>query len=229
MEDSPNNFFNMSYYNDIIEHALACGYKFVTLREFVRLDCPNSKHFIIRHDVDRLPTSLNPITDVERRLGIQSTIFIRIAGADYNPFGYAAMAAFKRAARAGAEIGLHTAFVEYARICELVPNTILAGELAALRTFFPVVGVATHRDINYMHNSLPHLEREWSVLRKDLCLEYQAYDKTIMDATTYVNEGFNPHLCWRSLTPHDAIDTGRSVYLLTHPHWWFKDHPFEAT
>lgn len=231
MEAQAHNPFNMSYYGDIIDLALSRGYKFVTLREFVALGCPRMGYFIIRHDVDKSPLSLNPITKVESARNIRSTVFIRVAGADYNPFGYGALDAFRRASAAGMEIGLHTAFVEFALINKLDPVDVLKGELAVLRTFFPVHGVAPHRDINYMFNSLPMLEHRWQELSGPLGLEYQAYDSAITQATTYVNEGFDPHLCWRTLTPHDAIDRsgGGSIYMLTHPHWWYEVHPFEAT
>ena len=127
------------------------------------------------------------------------------------------------------EIGLHSNFLEYAKINNLEPLDVFRNEMSILRTFFNVTGVAPHRDINYMYNSLPYLEENWSSISKELKISYHAYEQKILSSTTYVNEGLNPHLCWRTLTPHDAIKTGRSIYMLTHPHWWYKQHPFETT
>lgn len=224
------NDFNMDTYRSIIYQALDKSYKFVTLGEFVALGCPNKKHFIIRHDVDKTPSALSPIIEVERAIGVRSTVFIRVAGAEYNPFSYPSLRVFKAAEQAGAEIGLHTSFYEYAQINGLNdPMRVLRGELDVLRAFFEVRGVAPHRDINYAHNSLPFLEQEWYRISTEMGFTYHAYEHRILASTTYVNEGFNPHLCWRNKTPFEAIEQDdMSIYMLTHPHWWFEHNPFEA-
>lgn len=220
----------MKTYEHIIKSALDNSYKFVTLSEFVALGCPATNHFVIRHDVDKSPASLPAIINVERTLNVRSTTYVRVAGAEYNPFSYQSLRIFKDAADKGTEIGLHTSFYEYALINEIDPISVLGGELSILRTFFNIKGVAPHRDINYMHNSLPFLEANWSEIQTNLSLQYHAYERPIMDNVVYVNEGFNPHLCWRSLSPIDAMTTfpNRSIYMLTHPHWWFLTHPFEV-
>lgn len=218
----------MDTYRSIVYEALHRRYRFVTLSEFVALGCPNEGHFIIRHDVDKTPIALAPIVEVERGCGVKSTVFIRVAGAEYNPLSYPAFKAFKDAEASGAEIGLHTGFYEYAQINGLDPMRVMKGELDLLRTFFDIKGVAPHRDINYVHNSLPFLDKHWDTISSEMGFSYHAYEQRIREATTYVNEGFNPHLCWRGATPHEAMETGESVYMLTHPHWWYQRHPFEV-
>jgi len=227
MTPEPINTFNMVTYERIIQHALDRSYKFVTLNEFINLGCPGQQHFILRHDIDRSPTTLSPIIEVERYFRVHSTAYVRIAGAEYNPFGYSSMKVLREAVNSGTEIGLHTACFEYGQLTGHDPLQVLRGELAILREFFDVKGIAPHRDINYTYNSLPFIEQEWSNITK-LGIQYHAYEQRIIEATTYVNEGFNPHLCWRSLTPFEAMN-GKSIYMLTHPHWWFRVHPFEAS
>ena len=228
MSPKPNNTFSIAYYKTILQAALDAGYSFVTLKEFVDLGCPEQKHFVLRHDLDKQPTSLAPIIDAERELGIKSTVFVRVCGCEYNPLGYAGYRAIKHAVDAGAEIGLHTGFIEFATITGESAEDVLVNELLTLRGFFDVNGVATHRDINYMYNSLPWLQQNWTRVKSHLNLVYEAYEPRIMSRLLYVNEGLNPHLCWRSMTPEQAITTGRSICMLTHPHWWYKDHAFEA-
>lgn len=225
------NAFNTENYRRIIEHALERSYKFVTLSEFVALGCPNKGHFILRHDLDKSPATLPVVIDVETQMGVRSTTFVRIAGAEYNPFGYTTMRVLKDAENVGTEVGLHTGFFEFAQINDLDPMHVLQGEIDALRVFFDVRGIAPHRDINYVHNSLPMLEERWDHVKSKMNVGYHAYEDRIMSAVTYVNEGFNPHLCWRTSSPIDVIDAcnNGSIYLLTHPHWWYKVHPFEAT
>ena len=221
----------MKYYAEILHKAEFSGYKFVTLSEFVDLGFPSQNHFIIRHDIDKSPESLNVIIDVERNMNAKSTCFVRVAGSDYNPIGYKSFNAISNALKIGCEIGLHTGFIEFAKINSLNPEDVLSSELKLLRTFFQIDGIAPHRDINYLHNSLPEIDERWEEFSKTYKLKYHAYDKKILESTTYVNEGFNPHLCWRTLSPYDAINdpNKKSIYMLTHPHWWYKIHPFETT
>lgn len=228
MTEQRDSVFSMAAYERIIRYAQERSYKFVTLNEFIDLGCPDKLHFVIRHDVDKTPTALLPITEVERNLGVRSTTYIRVCGAEYNPFSYPAMKAFLDASNSGAEIGLHTGCFEYATINGLDPLKTLKGELDSLRAFFDVKSIAPHRDINYIYNSLPFIEKEWNKISTEFGVKYHAYEQRIMSSMTYVNEGFNPHLCWRTVTPNEIVDTGGSVYLLTHPHWWYKNNPFEA-
>jgi hypothetical protein len=111
------------------------------------------------------------------------------------------------------------------------PFYVLESEWNALGWHFDVVGLAPHRDINYSHNSLPWLEQNWDAnIKKNRLLpglEYHAYEKRIMDSVTYVNEGLSPHLGWRDNKPEDVIKQDRSIYMLTHNHWWYDVHPFE--
>lgn len=218
----------MDYYGRIILDAKTRGYVFMTLSEFIKADCPDRGCFIIRHDVDRQPLALAPIVKLEHELGVRSTTFVRIAGADYNLLSYPTFKVISDAVLMGTEIGLHSNFVEFGTINNIDPARILAAELNLLRGFFVVDGIAPHRDINYMYNSLPYLDEKWSELSQTLQLKYHSYEQRILSNVTYVNEGFDPHLCWRSVTPEQAIVTGRSIYMLTHPHWWFRDHAFET-
>lgn len=225
---SKNNF-SIAYYTQILEHAKKCNYKSVTLDEFVALGCPQKHHLIIRHDLDKSPLTLKPVLDAERATDTKSTTFVRLAGAEYNFLSYPCFKILQDAEKDGFEIGLHSNFVEFATLMKLDPFKVLQDEVSMIRSFFNVSGVATHRDINYMHNSLPSLQNEfnWRALKADLKLNYEAYSRQIMNSVVYVNEGLNPHLCWRSSPPEAHFESGSSVYLLTHSHWWYVNHAFE--
>jgi hypothetical protein len=225
---NPVNTFSMSTYHDIIVSAQKNNYQFFTLSEFVAAGCPSELSFVIRHDLDRQPITLKPIVQVESSLNVKSTTFVRVAGAEYNMLGYSTFRVLQDAVKEGMEIGLHTNFVEFASINRIDPLNVLMSELQLLRTYFDVSGIAPHRDINYTYNSLPWLNSNWTQLQHKLCLNYHAYEQRILKNVHYVNEGFNPHLCWRSSDPFDVIKTRKSIYLLTHPHWWFVENPFES-
>jgi hypothetical protein len=131
------------------------------------------------------------------------------------------------AAQDGFELGLHSNFVEFAKLHNQSASKILKAETKLLSTFWDIRGLATHRDINYTYNSLPWVEVNPETL-ESLGFKYQAYDKRFFENAVYVNEGLNPHLCWRNHRPEDVIKTGKSIYMLTHSHWWWVKHPFEA-
>jgi hypothetical protein len=239
--DGSNNFFSLAYYESIIMQALDADYKFVTLREYYDAGCPDEKHFIMRHDLDKLPSSLPPMLKVEEDHNVRSSIFVRVHG-DYNPFHPRTVLMLQRAQAKGHELGLHSDFMEFGRIIQKIPHKerwetfdtydkterVFLNELDALRSHFHEINsVACHRDINYTHNSLPWLQDWWTTLKEENDLHYEAYDGKILESSTYVNEGLSPHICWRNKKPEDVIKTGRSIYLLTHSHWWFEEHPHE--
>lgn len=239
-----NNFFSLDYYESIILIALGAGYKFMTLREYYDAGCPKEKCFILRHDLDKLPSSLPGMLKVEEKHNVRSSTFVCIHG-DYNLFSPRVLLMIQSAQNRGHEIGLHTNFMEVGRIVERIRpswddfptsgrgvfdeiHRVLESELIAVRSQFDNINsIACHRDINYTHNSLPWLQEHWEKLKEEFDLHYEAYDKKIFDGAVYVNEGLKPHLCWRDKAPEDVIKTGRSIYLLTHSHWWFKEHPHE--
>ena len=221
-----NNPFTMSYYCDIIKLAKKNNYKFVTLKEFIDLGYPSRNHFIMRHDLDTKPQTLKKMLDAEILHDIRSSIFVRVTANQYNVLSYPVIGLLKFAKDNSFEIGLHTSCVEYATINDRDPFKVLQLEYSILSSFFDIHGLAPHRDLNYMYNSLLYIEKKWNKI-KEMGFSYQAYDQSIVDSCVYINEGFNPHLCWRKDKPEDVIPSSKSIYMLTHNHWWYDANPFE--
>ena len=62
--------------------------------------------------------------------------------------------------------------------------------------------------------------REWAIeVYEEIKVQYS--NKFI-----HVDEGLNPHLSWRDNSPMDIIREGKSLYLVTHNHWWYEKIPF---
>ena len=223
-----NNEFSYDYYKSFLLEARSAGYVFYTVGDFLKAGCPKEKAFIIRHDLDVKPASLPALLEAEKEAGVRSSIYVRVMANDYNAFNYMVLPMLVKAEQDGFEMGLHTNFLEFATINKLDPFEVLKFETNALRSFLQNKSVACHRDLNYTYNSLPWLEANWSKIQTELGYEFQTYDKRVMDSVLYVNEGYHPHLCWRNLRPEDAIRTEKSICLLTHPHLWWKTHPFES-
>jgi hypothetical protein len=223
----PSNKFSMAHLESILVSARKAGYQFSTLSRFVDDGCPKEGTFLLRLDLDFKPLTLKPFAELSRRLSIPFTVFVRVSG-PYNLFWYPNYAVLREVADAGCEIGLHTNNVEWAIINNLDEYRVLEGELSTLRIHFNASGIASHRDINYMYNSLPWINANWHDLRSRLGIKYHAYEDRIEKCGIYVNEGLSPHLGWRNTTPNQAIQTGKNVYMLLHPHWWYTNHAFEA-
>lgn len=220
-------YFSLEYMRWLVNLAKNQGYTFYTVKDYLSAECPKEHAFIMKHDLDSRPETLEPIINLQRFSKIRSTIYVRVTANDYNVMSYRTLPMLIRAEKDGFEIGLHTNFYEYALINDLDPLTVLKSETTLLKSFLNIRGMSTHRDLNYVHNALPWVEERWDEIKNVLDLDYQAYDKRLMENTIYVNEGYSPHLCWRNSSPEDAILTGKSVYMLTHNNWWYATHPFE--
>lgn len=220
------NNFSIEMAKSFFQYAIKKNYKFVTMSEYLNSKKRDGKYFIARLDLDIKPVTLSPFVKLAADLSIPFTVFVRVAG-PYNLFWYPHFRVIDEASRAGCEIGLHTTPVEWANILGKNIESTLSAELFALRSHFNVVGVAPHRDINYTYNSLPWLDENWTYLKKSNALLYHAYEPVFHEDILYVNEGLSPHLGWRGLTPMEAIETGKNIHMLLHPHWWYTEHPFE--
>ncbi len=221
-----NNLFSIASLRRTLFAAKAAGYRFLTLSQYKDAGAPAKGAFILRLDLDLKPLTLKAMTKLARELKIPFTLFVRVSG-PYNFLWYPNFRAIADAASIGCEIGLHGAPVEWGTINGRDLEATFSAELGMLRSYFKVVGFAPHRDVNYMYNSLPWLEKNWQQLRGKYGLSYHAYEDWIISNLAYVNEGLSPHLGWRSLPPEEVMATGRSINLLLHPHWWFEEHAFE--
>jgi hypothetical protein len=219
---------NFSYktYSEILNAALDSGYEILCIRDLLKKSDIPSKVLLLRHDIDKNPHSMYPLAETELKLGVKSSIFVRVMGAEYNPFSYSVTTDLLELEKNEFEIGLHSNFLEFATNTNQNPISVLVAETKVLSSMYKIKGISCHRDINYVINSLPYLQRNWDLIKTATGLEYDAYDKSFFDNMIYVNEGLNPHLSWRNDSPFEIIKQGKSLYLLTHNHWWYEKIPF---
>ncbi len=218
--------FTYKAYSEILKAALDSGYKILCIRDFLKESSTSSKVLLLRHDIDKNPHSMYPLAETELELGVKSSIFVRVMGAEYNPFSYSVTTDLLELEKNEFEIGLHSNFLEFATNTNQNPVSILAAETKVLSSIYKIKGISCHRDINYVINSLPYLQSNWESIKQATGLEYDAYDNSLFEKLIYVNEGLNPHLAWRHDSPLDVIKQGKSLYLLTHNHWWYEKIPF---
>jgi hypothetical protein len=222
------NPFSLDYYREILRYAKSNSYTIGTLNQYFDAGLPPKNWLVIRHDLDCRPNTLKKLLQVESEEGCRSTIYVRVAGSRYNFLDYPIFKVLTDCEKNGFDIGLHTNFVEFAKINGLNPQCLIESELSALRSYFNVCSIAPHRDHDFCHNSLPVLEEPmlWNRL-SELGVKFHAYDKNLLNSAEYVNEGYEIHISWRNRAPETVIDTGNSVYMMTHSHWWYNSHPFE--
>ena len=221
------NTFTLEYYGSILGLAKQQGYQILTLEDFWDKGCPTTKTLVLRHDVDVKTDTLKRMLDVERKHGCCSTLYVRVAGAPYNVLSYPLYRVLSDARADGFAIGLHTNYFEFATLNNESPLVVLSKETKIIQTVFPGVrSLASHRDHDFVHNCLPHVEEHWVAIQ-GMGFDFQAYDKRIHDAAEYVNEGYLGRLTWRNKTPEEVIRIGRSLFIMTHSHWWHEIHPFE--
>ena len=218
--------FTYKAYSEILKSALDSGYEVLSIRDFLQKSSSPSKVLLLRHDIDKNPHSMYPLAEVELKLGVKSSIFVRVMGADYNPVSYSVTNDLIDLEKNDFEIGLHSNFLEFASNTNLDPISVLTTETQLLSSIYKIKGISCHRDINYIVNSLPYLQNNWQLIKNATGLEYDAYYNSIFGQLSYVNEGLNPHLTWRNNSPIDLIKEGKSLYLLTHNHWWYDKIPF---
>lgn len=218
--------FTYELYSEIIKAALDSGYSVVTVNDFVKDATNTRKVLVLRHDLDKNPHSMYPMAKLELELGVKSSIFVRVMGAEYNPLSYGLVTELQKLEKSGFEIGLHSNFLEFATYTGLDPLSVLSTEHQILSSIYKIKGISCHRDINFQVNSLPYLQSNWDAIKRITGLEYDAYDERLFGKLVYVNEGLNPHLNWRNHSPFDIISQGKSLYLLTHNHWWYETIPF---
>lgn len=218
--------FSYNYYRQMLQRAKALNYEIYNLRDFVSKGSYSTRVLLLRHDVDKNPHSLAPMLAIEQELEVTSSVYLRVAGAEYNPWGYAISQELRNLESKGFEIGLHSNYLEFSSYLGLNPFQVLKMEINSLREFYDISSLSCHRDVNYVYNSLPHLNSNWEQIKKELDLDFHAYDESLFGNLAYINEGLDPHLCWRNSTPDEMLDQLRSFYLLTHNHWWYESIPF---
>ena len=159
--------FTYNYLEKIIKMAKINKYTFVGLKDFNSFK-NFKKKFILRLDLDFYPKSLRGILNISKKFKIPLTIYVRVAG-PYNIFWYENYQIIKEAIDNGHTIGLHSNNVERAKLINKNNEKCFDEELIALeKVFGKIVTFAPHRDINYIENSLPWIEKNWTKLKKKL-------------------------------------------------------------
>ena len=195
--------FSLEAYRLLLAELSGAGYQIVG---FDAVDA-QSRHLVLRHDVDVSLALAVDLAEAEHELGYISHYFVLVTSEQYNPATQASRTALARIASFGHRIGLHfDATLDCAETLEARAGAE-ARYLSALAGA-PVSMLSFHRPAQIWINNpaslagLPH-----------------TYQPRYFSEIGYCSDSRGGW--WRGAPlRHEALKSGTALQLLTHPAWW---------
>lgn len=182
----------------------------MTFFEYLRKEEPQGRVLILRHDVDASVELLQRMTEVEERLQMRSTIFVRTKAAGYSLSEPKNATIIQSLQAASFELGLHYEFSESE---DNVFETLRQDKLFLENTInSPIVGASAHRPTVRGFFLTPEL-------RRGLGLQYEAYEERFTRQMKYLSDS---RRCWREGCFCGWIGRAARLQVLVHPVWWSK-------
>jgi hypothetical protein len=212
-------------YDYILERLLSGGVEVVLARDLHTGIRPGDRgRLVLRHDLDAQPEKLRIFTEAEKRLGVRSSIYLRVDGVSYEPKEIAGQ--LRRLADEGFEIGLHTAAYQAPE-----PLAALGKELERFRTAlgFEALSLNTHgvfpssRALGVRRQEfLQELSRRAAEMRLAV-VDHNlpgAYDLIAGDANLALNRRLS--YLGRNALELARLPAGQQGLFLTHPEYWLE-------
>lgn len=200
-------------YVDFLAKAKARGFSFVRFQEFLPggPELPG-RYIALRHDIDFAPGHSLEMAALEHAAGVTSTFFVLVDGQFYNPLHREVIRQLRRIRSLGHEVGLHFAVSSAVEANDIgrevafrmqVLSSILGATVQSFSQHDPVnAGVAAFT-LPRGHHACVDASR--AIREHDLL---------------YVSDSA---MMWRRHTFETALEEGRNLCLLAHPHSWL--HP----
>jgi len=196
-------------YLDFLTKAKSRGFSFVRFQDFLP-DAPKlpSRYIALRHDIDFAPAYSLQMAELEHEAGITSTFFVLVDGEFYNPLQSDIIRQIRRIHSLGHEIGLHFS-VSSAVEADVGKEVAFRLELLSAIAGVTVRSFSQHDPVKagFVSVTLPP--------EHHACVDVS---KVIRDEhLLYVSDSA---MMWRRYTFETALDEGRNLCLLAHPHSW---------
>lgn len=238
MDLGPRSDFTYHAYEELIRAAVASGYPFLTVREYLTREERPERFVVMRHDVDRKPENALDMARMEADAGVSTTYYFRTTSGAFEP------EIIREVESLGHEVGYHYEDLDRADGDRAAAHESFAENLRRVREVADVSTVCMHG------NPLtPHDNRDmWQTGDgfEDYGLLGEAYlsvdftdvtyfsdtNRTWYDARTTVNDwpvgpsGKDLQVgSTRELV--ELIEAGRldRLYLLSHPNRWAGSYP----
>jgi hypothetical protein len=199
-------------YQGFLDRAKSRGFSFVRFQDFAPGGPALPERYIaLRHDIDFSPVHSLEMAELEHAAGMASTYFVLVDGQFYDPLHTDVVRHLRRIHSLGHEIGLH--FAVSSAVCDDI------GEEVAfrMRVLEAIVGARVHSfsqhdpvNAGFVTVTLPPGHHP--------CVD--AGEVIRQHRLTYVSDSA---MMWRRHTFDTALDEGRNLCLLAHPHSWL--HP----
>ena len=104
---APRCTFSRKHYSDALKLFMAHGYAVMTFAEYAKAGKTDSRVLVNRHDVDINMAPVMRFAELEDKLGVSSTLFVRSGAKGYSLADRSVVSDVRSLAAAGHEIGLH--------------------------------------------------------------------------------------------------------------------------
>ena len=210
--------FTFRHYDEALALARDSGYSFSTLGDSDQSQ-GRERLILLRHDLDypEIRKALS-CAEIENRLGMKATYFVRVHSDEYNPFGFKTYHGLRQILDMGHEIGLHYEHLDFCNITGEDPAEVIAKDKQLLELILDikVKGIAGHGSWTGIVNWGFWKGRHYS----DFGFEYDAYEEKFMNSMLYIDESLrrwkeDKCMCWyiRRGVPR--------LYFLIHPFYWY--------
>ncbi len=208
--------FRMAHYREILEAALANGYRFATFADHETEDVP--KLILMRHDIDLSIDNCVAFAHIEHERGVRATYFVRLHARQYNPFEYHTYRKLREIEGLGHELALHYEPGFAAAVAEDEAQMVRREKtmLEALLDH-PVISASAH---------LPG-KSGMTVNEANLdsfSLRYEAYTPRFMKGFKYLSDSNGR---WREGCVCGHLGEYDRLHVLIHGFWWYDKSPVE--
>lgn len=198
-------------YLDFLTQAKQKEYSFVRFQDFLGNGQLPARYIALRHDIDFAPKYSLQMAELEHAAGIVSTYFVLVDGEFYDALRPEVVRQIRQIHSLGHEIGLHFA-VSSAVDSDINKEVAFRLEILSAIAGTTVRSFSQHDPVNagFVSVTLPPDHHE--------CVDVS---QVIRDHNLlYVSDSA---MMWRRHTFHTALEEGRNLCLLAHPHSWM--HP----
>jgi len=213
----PGYGWTLNDYSSSIKRYLEHGYKVSSFVNY--LTAQETKHLILRHDVDFALEPALKMGKIDADLGVTSSFFFRVHAKNYNLFSVQGLTTVDLLVNLGHEVALHLE-EGIERIGHRDKWSNLDGQKETFEKLLGVniKGFAAHEPVRFGgFQTSNEAKVRWN-------LQYHAYEANYTNEMKYLSDSSGR---WRERPFHDYVNEYDKLQVLIHPLWWYENAPQE--
>jgi hypothetical protein len=200
--------FSSRHYAETLQAYSDSGYTFVNFDDIADGEFdPDSKLILLRHDIDLDPFLLPRLTEPERKLGLRSTIFLRVASPAYSLSTALSDGCIQNLVGDGFGLGLHYEPAEPERLSSSISDEL---SLLSHHSNLRIRGGSAHSPA--LNGGIPSGQ-----FARQAGLDWEAFELGTNAGFKYISDS-SRH--WREGCFCKWINKSNRLHILTHPVWW---------